>query len=131
MGIKQLERQLTRLKTQEARDNKLARTKAEIREVKYGRYFKPGRKVVAYMKKKARKMGGNDMFGGDLGLGGGNILGGGGSGPLSDIGSGFGGISMGNPFGETAARRHIKHHRKPKVRIIYRTRPRRRRYYYR
>jgi hypothetical protein len=115
-----LKAKIARLKAQEMRASRIGRAKSQIRELKYGRYFKPGRRAVGWIKKKVSEgtgnFGGNDMFSGlDMG----NPFGGGGAGPLADIGDGFGGISMGNPFGEQTRRasphrrRRVVHHRRP------------------
>jgi len=96
------------------------------------KYFKPGRKIVKWAKKKIVSSGGGvgDVLGlGNVGFGGGNILGTGG-GPLTGMGDPFVGINTGGPFGggPSAPKRH--HKRKAKVKVVYRYRPRRR-YYYR
>jgi hypothetical protein len=131
-----LQREISRLKSKQEKSNKIGTAKAQLRELKYGKYFKPGRKIVATIGKSGRKAGGwmkkqassIESSGGGFGdpIGGlefGN--------PLENIGNPFSGISMGNPFGEPE-RRTIKHHRrKQRVKVIYKYRPKRRRYYYR
>ena len=133
----QIQREIARRKIAQTKANKLATARSELRELKYGKYLAPGRKIGdwgAKQFKKARKKEyfntntGNDLVGNvDFGMGGGSS-----SSPLADLGDPFGSVSLGNPFGESAPR--TVHHRrksKPKVRIVYRSRPRRRRYYYR
>lgn len=127
--LTRLKSEIARLKAQELRASNVSRAKSQVRELKYGKYFKPGRRAVGWVKKKVSsgtgQYGGNDMFSGlDMG----NPLdnmgspfgSGGGSGPLSDIG----GISMVNPFGEPTRRishhkRRVVHHRRP----VHRRRP--------
>ena len=124
--------EIARLKAQEARQNKLGSAKSELRELKYGKYFKPGRKVASWVGKGAKKAyksaknykapAGNESMGGfDMGgFGSGDILGGG-DGPLAGIGNGFGGVQMGNPFGEPTRRSSPR-----KRKRVARRRPRRR-----
>lgn len=117
--LTRLKQEIARLKAQELRANKLSRAKSQIKELKYGKYLKPGRRVAGWVKKQIPKGDGDsDMF---SGLNIGSPFGDSGEGPLANLGNPFGGISLGNPFGEPERRTHRKkvtHHR-----IHHRRRP--------
>jgi len=97
------QKEINRLRIRQTKSRKLSEARGTLREMKYGKYFKPGRKIVGWTKKQVSDSGG---------FGGMNI-----SNPLEDIGDGFGGISMGNPFGESE--RTYRKHRKKHKRIVY------------
>lgn len=128
--LARLKQEIARLKAQELRASKLSRAKSQVRELKYGKYLRPGRRAVGWVKKQVSKSGSSgdsNMFGGlDIGDPFGNSSGGG---PLADLGSPMGGISLGNPFGEErthrthhrrAAHRRIHHRRRPQYIIVRR-----------
>ena len=49
--LRKINAEIRRLKIQQARAAKLSRAKGQVRELKYGKYLKPGRRAVKAVKR--------------------------------------------------------------------------------